>query len=98
MLAQRCDSGHVGLLAKSSEYPWLINISDIKALTNNDPSLLQSVQPTLRKYNEEQLAIVNLPDGNKEVYVFIIPSMSTPRRSHSPRVGSRQLVQLLRQR
>ena len=42
-------------------------MADIKALTANDPSLLQSAQAAYRRYNEEQLATVKLPGRSEDV-------------------------------
>ena len=42
-------------------------MADIKALTADDPSLLQSAQAAYRRYNEEQLATVKLPGGSEDV-------------------------------
>ncbi|KAL8790701.1 MAG: hypothetical protein Q9195_006243 [Heterodermia aff. obscurata] len=44
-------------------------VTDIKALTADDPSLLQSAQAAYRRYNEEQLVTVKLPGGSVDVLV-----------------------------
>ncbi|KAI9852192.1 MAG: F-actin-capping protein subunit alpha [Pleopsidium flavum] len=44
-------------------------IADIKALTVDEPKLLQSVSPAFEKYNEEQFATVKLPGGSQQVTV-----------------------------
>ena len=43
------------------------HLSDIKALTNNDPQLSQSLGPAFKKYNEEQFATVKLPGSSESV-------------------------------
>ncbi|MCJ1336336.1 F-actin-capping protein subunit alpha [Bachmanniomyces sp. S44760] len=43
--------------------------SDIKALTVDEPKILQSVGPTFEKYNEEQLTAVKLPGGSQNVLI-----------------------------
>ncbi|KAK4506488.1 hypothetical protein PRZ48_000220 [Zasmidium cellare] len=40
---------------------------DIKALASNQPSLLQSLDPAFKKYNEEQYVTVKLPGGSEAV-------------------------------
>lgn len=40
---------------------------DIKALTLEEPSLLQSVKPAFETYNEEQLTAIKLPSGSQNV-------------------------------
>jgi len=40
---------------------------DIKALTPEEPKLLQSAAPAFEKYNEEQLTAVKLPGGSQSV-------------------------------
>ena len=42
-------------------------VTDIKALTPNDPSLLEKARPAFQKYNEEQLTCVKLPGGSQDV-------------------------------
>lgn len=49
----------IGLLSGSA---------DIKALAGNDASLLQSLEPAFRKYNEEQYATVKLPGSSEAVW------------------------------
>jgi len=44
-------------------------IADIKALTIEEPKLLQSVSSAFERYNEEQLATAKLPGSGKEVLV-----------------------------
>ncbi|MCJ1465229.1 F-actin-capping protein subunit alpha [Pseudocyphellaria aurata] len=44
-------------------------VADIKALTPNDPALLQSAKPAFESYNEEQLTTVKLPGGGKPVLI-----------------------------
>ncbi|KAM0723421.1 hypothetical protein Q7P37_000407 [Cladosporium fusiforme] len=44
-------------------------VADIKALAGNDASLLQSLEPAFRKYNEEQYATVKLPGSSETVIV-----------------------------
>ena len=43
------------------------SLTDIKALTSDDPSLLQKAQPAFQNYNEEQLTWVKLPGGSQNV-------------------------------
>ena len=40
---------------------------DIKALTVEEPSLLQSAKPAFETYTEEQLTTVKLPGGSQSV-------------------------------
>ncbi|MCJ1422769.1 F-actin-capping protein subunit alpha [Sticta canariensis] len=40
-------------------------VADIRALTSDDPRLLESVKPAFEKYNEEQLTTAKLPGGGK---------------------------------
>lgn len=42
-------------------------ISDIKALTVDDPSLYAKLGPAFQKYNEEQLATTKLPGSSEAV-------------------------------
>ncbi|MCJ1262243.1 F-actin-capping protein [Lobaria immixta] len=42
-------------------------VADIKALTPDDPALLELVKPAFEKYNEEQLTTVKLPGSGKYV-------------------------------
>jgi capping protein alpha len=42
---------------------------DIKALAGNDASLLQSLEPAFRKYNEQQYATVKLPGSSEPVWI-----------------------------
>ncbi|TKA79267.1 F-actin-capping protein subunit alpha [Cryomyces minteri] len=44
-------------------------VADIKALTSDDPNLLQSLGPAFEKYNEEQFATVKLPGGSQAVVI-----------------------------
>ncbi|KAI9716757.1 MAG: F-actin-capping protein subunit alpha [Chrysothrix sp. TS-e1954] len=44
-------------------------VDDVKHLTKQDPSLLQSQEPAFKKYNEEQFATVKLPNGSGEVII-----------------------------
>lgn len=44
-------------------------VADIKALTPDDPALLELVKPAFEKYNEEQLTTVKLPGSGKDVLV-----------------------------
>ncbi|KAI9718715.1 MAG: F-actin-capping protein subunit alpha [Candelaria pacifica] len=44
-------------------------VNDIKALTVDEPDLLQSLGPAFQKYNEEQLATVKLPGSSQQVIV-----------------------------
>ncbi|MCJ1387615.1 F-actin-capping protein subunit alpha [Xylographa bjoerkii] len=44
-------------------------IADIKALTVDEPQLLQSASAAFEKYNEEQLTTVKLPGGSQNVLV-----------------------------
>ncbi|KAH0551660.1 F-actin-capping protein subunit alpha [Trichoglossum hirsutum] len=44
-------------------------IADIKALTVDEPGLLQSLEPAFEKYNTEQLATVKLPGSSQQVIV-----------------------------
>ncbi|MCJ1397492.1 F-actin-capping protein subunit alpha [Xylographa trunciseda] len=44
-------------------------IADIKALTADEPQLLQSASAAFKKYNEEQLTTVKLPGGSQNVLV-----------------------------
>ena len=43
------------------------DLADIKALAGNDASLLQSLEPAFRKYNEQQYATVKLPGSSEPV-------------------------------
>ncbi|RKF75038.1 F-actin-capping protein subunit alpha [Golovinomyces cichoracearum] len=43
-------------------------ITDIEALTENDPSILSQLGPTYKKYNEDQFATVKLPGSSQHVY------------------------------
>lgn len=45
----------------------LSDVADIKALAGNDASLLQSLEPAFRKYNEQQYATVKLPGSSESV-------------------------------
>jgi capping protein alpha len=47
----------------------LSNVADIKALAGNDASLLQSLEPAFRKYNEQQYATVKLPGSSEAVWI-----------------------------
>ena len=42
-------------------------ITDIKSLTEDDPTLIERARPAFRKYNEEQLTTVKLPGSGKNV-------------------------------
>ena len=42
-------------------------VSDIKALTTDDPSLISKLEPAFQKYNEEQLATAKLPGSSQPV-------------------------------
>jgi hypothetical protein len=42
-------------------------VSDIKALTIEDPSLHDKLGPAFQKYNEEQLATAKLPGSSEAV-------------------------------
>ncbi|KAI4148916.1 MAG: hypothetical protein LQ340_004876 [Diploschistes diacapsis] len=44
-------------------------IADIKALTLEEPSLLQSVKPAFETYNEEQLTAIKLPSGSQNALI-----------------------------
>ncbi|KAI9818895.1 MAG: F-actin-capping protein subunit alpha [Pycnora praestabilis] len=44
-------------------------IADIKALTVDEPELLQSLGPAFEKYNQEQFATVKLPSGSQQVII-----------------------------
>ncbi|KAA6413582.1 MAG: f-actin-capping subunit alpha [Lasallia pustulata] len=44
-------------------------IADIKSLTVEEPSILQSVNPAFKKYNEEQLATTKLPGSSQHVII-----------------------------
>lgn len=49
---------------------WLLkDVPDIKALAGNDESLLQSLEPAFRKYNEQQYATVKLPGSSEAVWI-----------------------------
>lgn len=48
----------------------LSDFADIKALAGNDASLLQSLEPAFRKYNEEQYATVKLPGSSEAVWTW----------------------------
>lgn len=49
---------------------WLLkDVPDIKALAGNDASLLQSLEPAFRKYNEQQYATVKLPGSSEAVWI-----------------------------
>lgn len=50
----------------------LISREDLKALTTDDPSLLQSARPAFKQYNEEQLTTVKLPESGKTVRLDLI--------------------------
>ncbi|KAL1586428.1 hypothetical protein WHR41_05214 [Cladosporium halotolerans] len=54
-------------------------VADIKALAGNDASLLQSLEPAFRKYNEEQYATVKLPGSSEAVIVSEHNSMGDNR-------------------
>jgi len=43
---------------------------DIKALTPNDPQLVQGLSSAFRKYNEEQFAVAELPETQDPVCHF----------------------------
>lgn len=47
----------------------LSGVADIKALAGNDASLLQSLEPAFRKYNEQQYATVKLPGSSEAVWI-----------------------------
>lgn len=50
----------------------LSHSADIKALVSNDASLLQSLEPAFRKYNEEQYATVKLPGSSEAVWTWTL--------------------------
>lgn len=47
----------------------LRNLTDIKILTVNEPSLLSELGPAFEKYNEEQFATVKLPGSSQPVII-----------------------------
>jgi len=51
------------------KFPLLSDVADIKALAGNDASLLQSLEPAFRKYNEQQYATVKLPGSSEAVWI-----------------------------
>jgi hypothetical protein len=66
LLARRCDFWYA--LPVNEPIPVYTNQStDIKALTVEEPKLLQSAAPAFEKYNEEQLTAVKLPGGSQSV-------------------------------
>jgi len=54
-------------------------IADIKALTLEQPKLLQSAAPAFEKYSEEQLTTVKLPGGSQNVLVTPYNSLGNGR-------------------
>jgi hypothetical protein len=48
----------------------LNDFADIKALAGNDASLLQSLEPAFRKYNEQQYATVKLSGSSEAVWIM----------------------------
>ena len=52
----------------TQDFRLLSNVADIKALAGNDASLLQSLEPAFRKYNEQQYATVKLPGSSEVVW------------------------------
>ncbi|TQS36451.1 hypothetical protein Golomagni_03100 [Golovinomyces magnicellulatus] len=44
-------------------------ITDIEALTENDPNILSQLGPTYKKYNEDQFATVKLPGSSQHVII-----------------------------
>ena len=50
-------------------------VNDIKALTSDDdPSLIDKLQPAFQKYNEEQLLAVKLPGAADPVHILPVTS------------------------
>jgi hypothetical protein len=47
-----------------------LSSADIKALTVEEPALLQTAKPAFKKYNEEQLTVVELPGSGKNVNII----------------------------
>ncbi|KAJ8126441.1 hypothetical protein O1611_g7197 [Lasiodiplodia mahajangana] len=45
------------------------NLTDIKSLTINEPSLVSELGPAFEKYNEEQFATVKLPASSQQVVI-----------------------------
>ncbi|MCJ1483863.1 F-actin-capping protein subunit alpha [Schaereria dolodes] len=54
-------------------------IADIKALTVDEPKIIQSVEPAFQKYNEEQLATVKLPESSHNVIISSYNSLEGER-------------------
>jgi hypothetical protein len=52
----------------TQDFRLLKNVADIKTLAGNDASLLQSLEPAFRKYNEQQYATVKLPGSSEVVW------------------------------
>jgi capping protein alpha len=60
----------VGDVSNGTHYFRLLsNVADIKTLAGNDASLLQSLEPAFRKYNEQQYATVKLPGSSEAVWI-----------------------------
>ncbi|KAL8921833.1 MAG: hypothetical protein Q9172_003824 [Xanthocarpia lactea] len=54
-------------------------IADIKKLTVNEPTLLDSVTPAFQKYNEEQLTTTKLPGSSQNVLISTYNSLEDGR-------------------
>jgi capping protein alpha len=64
-------------------------VSDIKALTIENPSLHDKLGPAFQKYNEEQLATAKLPGSNETVGLSIYALLP---KTHC-KAGSAQQIQ-----
>lgn len=53
----------------TQDFRLLSDVTDIKTLAGNDASLLQSLEPAFRKYNEQQYATVKLPGSSETVWI-----------------------------
>jgi len=74
-----------------------ITTSDIKALTADEPQLLQQLGPTYQKYNEEQFVTVKLPGSSESVRI----QWEVEAKRHEAdgqEIGHREPVQLIRGR
>ena len=68
--ASGCHNGYTTtlFLSRRSLYFLLaeLNSADIKALTVDEPGLLQAAKPAFENYNEGQLTVVELPGSGKK--------------------------------
>lgn len=80
----------------SPQIPKKLRSADIKALTANEPALLESAKPAFQKYNEEQLTVVKLSGNGKNVRRHSVFALSECNRFPDEKgvlLGPGQLVQ-----